>query len=200
MNILVFKHENDGLKCKKCGENISLPLLDNILKNNSNQKDVLIELKNQIENIINLKDINNIIRKIKLIKSVLNDLIIENEKNQKEIQSFLNNNTNTKINNIINEKNNLNESNQKQNKFEIGNSSFNSNDTIILNNFIVSSVSKYSDSKKIANSILDSCKNWKNGKWAIYVGEKGKYFNVSYCNNLLGGYVGNTKIVISYFS
>ena len=32
MNILVFKHENDGLKCKKCGENISLPLLDNILK------------------------------------------------------------------------------------------------------------------------------------------------------------------------
>ena len=91
MNILVFKHENNGLKCKKFGENISLPISDNIKKYNSNQKDLLIELKNQIENIINSKDINDIFRKIKLIKSVFNDLITENEKNQKEIQNFLNN-------------------------------------------------------------------------------------------------------------
>ena len=45
MNILVFRHENDGLRCQKCGEIISLPILDNILKYNNNQKDILIETK-----------------------------------------------------------------------------------------------------------------------------------------------------------
>ena len=94
MNILAFKKENDGLRCQKCGEIITLPLLDNILKNNKNQKDILIEMKNQIKNIIDLNDINDIIRKIKLIKILIENLISENEKNLKNIQSLSDNNKN----------------------------------------------------------------------------------------------------------
>ena len=101
MNILTFRHENNGLKCPKCGENISLPILDNILKYNKNQKDILIEIKNQIENIINMNNVNDIIRKIKLMKIILDNLITENEKNQKEIENILNNSiiSNNNINN-----------------------------------------------------------------------------------------------------
>ena len=200
MNILVYKHENDGLKCKKCGESISLPLLDNILKNNCNQKDILIELKNQIENIINLHDINEIIRKIKLIKIVINDLIIENEKNQKEFKNILNNALNIKNNNTNNENNNINKLNQKQKNynFEIVQSEFNSSEEKMIKAFVVDSVSKYSDYKEISKSIGNKCNNWKNGIWIISVGEKDKYASMSNCQNWIGGYIDSYKILLFY--
>ena len=50
--ILVYQSENDGLKCKKCLETIHLDILDNIIKYNNEQKNILIEMKNQIDNII----------------------------------------------------------------------------------------------------------------------------------------------------
>ena len=122
MNILVFKHENDGLKCQKCGGNISLPILDNILQYNKNQKDILIEIKNQIEIIVNqnyINDINEIIRKIKLMKIVLDNLITENVKNQKEIENILNNNINLKNNNLNNNIKDINNLPQNYQDFHI---------------------------------------------------------------------------------
>ena len=82
---------------------------------------MLIEIKNQIENIIKLNDLNDIIRKTKITKIIVENLIIENEKNIKEIQNILNNNNLNIINNDIIERNNFKEINQKQNNnnFEI---------------------------------------------------------------------------------
>ena len=93
MNILVFKHEVDGLRCQKCGEIINLSILDDIINNNKNQKDIFIELKNQIDNIINLYDINDIKRKIKLTKIIIEKLISENEKNFITLQNISNDNS-----------------------------------------------------------------------------------------------------------
>ena len=75
MKILVYQNENEEFKCRKCGETIHLDILDNIIKYNNEQKDTLIEMKNQIDNIIKLNNIVDIIRKIKLIKIILDNLI-----------------------------------------------------------------------------------------------------------------------------
>ena len=82
---------------------------------------MLIEIKNQIENIIKLNDLNDIIRKTKITKIIVENLIIENEKNIKEIQNILYNNNLNIINNDIIEINHFKEINQKQNNknFEI---------------------------------------------------------------------------------
>ena len=74
---------------------------------------MLIEIKNQIENIIKLNDLNDIIRKTKITKIIVENLIIENEKNIKEIQNILNNNNLNIINNDIVEIDNFKEINQK---------------------------------------------------------------------------------------
>ena len=91
MKILVYQSENDALKCKKCGETIHLDILYNIIKYNNEQKDILTEMKNQIDNIIKLNNISDIIRKIKLIKIILDNLISENAKSLKDIQNSMNN-------------------------------------------------------------------------------------------------------------
>ena len=91
MKILVYQNENEEFKCRKCGETIHLDILDNIIKYNNEQKDTLIEMKNQIDNIIKLNNIAEIIRKIKLIKILLDNLISENEKSLKDIKNDLNN-------------------------------------------------------------------------------------------------------------
>ena len=97
--------------------------MSKMLKYNKNQKDILIEMKNQIENIINSNDINNIIRKIKLIKILIENLISENEKNLKNIQSLSDNNNNIKID----EMKNINLLKKKKN--------VNNLETIVVNNF-----------------------------------------------------------------
>ena len=80
MNILVYQKENDGLKCNKCGNLISSSFIDNIIKYNNEQKDILTQMKNQINYIINSNNINDIIKKIKNIKIMLDNLVFQNEK------------------------------------------------------------------------------------------------------------------------
>ena len=67
MNILVYKEEEDGLRCPKCGEIFSIDnkIIDKIIKNNYNENDILDDLKSQIENIININEINKIKSRIK---------------------------------------------------------------------------------------------------------------------------------------
>ena len=198
MNILVFKHENDGLKCQKCGGNISLPILDNILQYNKNQKDILIEIKNQIENIISLNEVNNIIRKIKLMKIVLDNLITENEKNQKEIENILNNNANI-INNInkINYTNTLNIK-QNYNNSEIIYNSFDSNEQKIIESFIDKCNFNTSDYGVICNLIWEQCNDFQEGKWTVVVGEKNKFIIANREIKALVKNIGPYKLVISY--
>ena len=102
MNILVFIKEEEGLKCSNCGEVIKSDLFDKILKNEQN--DILKELKNQLEAIIYLNDINKIKNQIKIVKYALENVINENEKNLKEIKNSFNNNNNIKKNENDNEK------------------------------------------------------------------------------------------------
>ncbi len=87
MNILVFKKEEEGLKCPKCGEIINLDIFDNIIKNNQNN--LLKGLKSQIENIINLYNINEIKNQIQIVKIVLENIIKENENNINNIKNII---------------------------------------------------------------------------------------------------------------
>ena len=90
MSVLVFTKEEDGLKCSNFGEVIKSDLFNKILKDEQN--DILKELKNQLESIIYLNDINKIKNQIKIVKYALENVINENEKNLKEIKNSFNNN------------------------------------------------------------------------------------------------------------
>ena len=186
MNILVYQNENDGLKCKKCGEKIDIGMMDNLIKYNNEQKETLIEMKNQIDNIINLNDINDIKRKIKFIKSVINDLINNNVNYLKDIQNKIN-----KSDSIISKNNNHN--------LEINFSfKFDSNEEKILKTFIFKSLDQYSDYKDIASNIFKNCREWKKGGWAVVVGEKDKFIIHSSFHKSLSGIIGLYKIAIDY--
>jgi len=192
MNILVFKHEVDGLRCQKCGEIINLSILDDIINNNKNQKDIFIELKNQIDNIINLYDINDIKRKIKLTKIIIEKLISENEKNFITLQNISNDNS---MGN-----NDLNLLNQKQynNNFELLSVyKFEPSEQNILKNFILKSVSK-NDNYEIAKCIHEDCKNWNEGYWIISVGEKNKFSCTTNSEKGFACKIGTYKIIIDY--
>ena len=107
MNILVYDSEQQDenrLKCPKCGEVIHLDKFEALIIFNSNQNDMLNELKNEIETIKNINDINKIKNKIKVINLIINDLIEENVKNTKSIENIISKNIN-ELNNI---KSNLN--------------------------------------------------------------------------------------------
>ena len=191
MNILVYKNESDGLKCEHCGNIIHLPIIDNIIKYNNEQRDTLIETKNQIENIINLNNNNDIIRKIKLIKIIIDNLITENDKCLKEIKNNINNN----------------ESNIKKNndyKFKlISNNGFTSNEEKIIANIIVKFVKQNLDYRKIDEYIRDNYIDYKEGNWTIIIGERDKFNAYSYKNiktKTISGNIGPYKIIIIYCS
>ena len=112
MNILVYKQEPEDenkVKCPKCGEIIKIEKFDNIIKFNSNQSEMLNEIKNEIEIINKSNEINKIKNKIKIINLIINDLIEEIKKNKKNIQNFLSNNFNEikNVENDINKKTNI---------------------------------------------------------------------------------------------
>ena len=99
MNLLVYLNENNGIKCKKCGEVLNLDIIDNIKKYNNELKETLIEMNNQIDNIINSNNINDIKRKIKVIKLMLNNLTTENDKFFSKIQDIISNDEISQSNN-----------------------------------------------------------------------------------------------------
>ena len=112
MNILVYKQEPEDenkVKCPKCGEIIKIEKFDNIIKFNSNQSEMLNEIKNEIEIINKSNEISKIKNKIKIINLIINDLIEEIEKNKKNIQNVLSNNYNEikNVENDINKKTNI---------------------------------------------------------------------------------------------
>ena len=156
-----------------------------------NQKDMLIEMKNQIDNIINLYDINDIIRKIKFLKIILDNIISEKEKNIKNIQNMMNDNN---INNI-----NLLNKNPKDANIElIYVDNFEQNEQNVLENFVVESISKTSDFSQIASYIYDECQNWNKGIWAITVGEKNKFNSTNNTLKALTCNISSYKILINY--
>ena len=68
-----------------------------------------------------------------------------------------------------------------------------------LENIILKSTFNNYDYLEISESIFEQCKNLKEGKWIIAVGEQDKYIIKWYINNkLLACNIGNFKIVISY--
>ena len=186
MKILVYKSENGGLKCKKCGEIIHLDILDNIIKFNNEQKDTFIEMKEQLDNIIKLNNITDIMRKIKLIKLIIDNLISENEKKLKDIQNDINNNDNIKAKN-----NDYN--------FElIGEHNLGTKEKKILKSYIEKSFKQYSDYMDIAKCIQNYCEKNKEGKWSVIVGERDKYNFFSYVNQMVVCNLGPNKISIIY--
>ena len=98
MNILVYKKEENELKCPKCGEIIHIDKLDNLIKFNINQNDMLNEIKNEID-VTDGDEINKIKNKIKVINLIISNLIEENIKKTKIIQNIINNNFNEIKNN-----------------------------------------------------------------------------------------------------
>ena len=186
MKIIVCQNENEGLKCKKCGEKIHLDILDNIIKYNNEQKDTLIEMKDQIDNIIKLNNISDITRKIKLIKLILDNLISENEKSLKDIQ------------NIINNSNSIKNKNNDYNFELIGELNLRSNEKNIFKSYIEKSFKQYSDYIDIAKCILSYCNKKKEGKWSVIVGERDKYKFFSYAEQMIYGNIGPNKITIIY--
>ena len=186
MNVLVYQNENDELKCKKCGEIIHFDLIDNIIKFNKEERETIIEMKNQIDNILNLNNIDDILRKIKFIKSVLNNLITEKDKFIKDIQNNINNSDKRKYEN--------NDTN-----FEITiNNYFDSNEVKTLKTFIFKSIEQYSDFGDIAENISNDCEKWKEGNWAVIIGERDKYRIHNFSSKILAGNLGLYKIVINY--
>ena len=189
MKILVYKNDNDGLKCQKCGEIIQLPIIDNFIKYNNEQADKLIEMKNQIDNMINLNNIKDIIRKIKLVKIIIDNLISENEKSLKDIQNTINNSSNLKI-----------EKNNNYNLEIIASDNFDSYEEKNLKNFIINSVKKNLKYNDIALCIYNECKQWEEGIWTVCVGEIDKFYMCCDCEKGLGGNIGPYKIVLYYNS
>ena len=186
MKILVYKNENDGLKCKKCGETIHLDFLNNIIKYNNEQKDTFIEMKEQIDNIIKLNNIADIIRKIKLIKLILDNLISENEKRLKDIKNVINNNDNIK-----NKNNDYN--------FElVGEYNLGTKEKKIFKSYIEKSLKQYSDYMNISKCIGNYCKKTKEGKWSVIVGERDKFNCLGYVEQMISVNIGLYKISIIY--
>ena len=108
-------------------------------------------MKNLIDNISNLKSVNDIMRKIKLVKIILDNLITENTKILEEIQNTMNNNEN-----IIKKNNDYN--------IEIfGKNGLKSNEENLIKTFIVKAVEQYSDFGDISLNILDKCNNLEKG-------------------------------------
>ena len=148
----------------------------------------MIELKNQIDNIIQLNNVSDIIRKIKLIKIVLDNLISENAKSLKDIQNGIKNN------NTIKTKNN------DYNYEIIGEYNLESDEQKTLKYYIEKSLKQYSDYMDISKCIYNYCDKMKNGKWSIITGERDKYKLFSYFDQLIGVNIGPYKISIIYNS
>ena len=184
MNILVYQKENEGLKCDKCGNLIRSSFIDNIIKYINEQKDILTQMKNQINSIINSNNINDIIKKIKNIKIMLDNLVFQNEKCFTDAQYIISDNKN-----MI----------KKNYNFEtIKMHGFNSNEEKMLKKIIAKSVEYYSNFKDICLNVAKKTKEWKEGSWFASVGEIDKYCTYGFADSLILGNINSYKIVVLY--
>ena len=106
MRVLVYKNEEDGFICPKCGEKIKLNAekIDDLILSNNNIKDNIIGIKAQIENIINSKNssVNLINIQLKNINIVLNTINEDINKNNEKLKKLLKEN-NEVLNGNLNE-------------------------------------------------------------------------------------------------
>ena len=86
MKVFVYKKEDDGLICPKCGEKIifNKEELYPLISSNNKIKENIIKIKAQLENIINSKPqptinlINNHLKNIDILLNTINEDIINN--------------------------------------------------------------------------------------------------------------------------
>jgi len=199
MNILVFQDKNEGLICQKCGAKINSDILNSIITDFNNQNDILIGIKNQINNLINIYDINQIISQIKLTKIVIDNLINENEKIKNKLQSLLNSD-NIPINSLTQNLNTLNINQTYLTTFEITTSyNLNHNQEERLKNIIVEAVSKFPEYNKLAEYIANQLAHKNEVRLIVNVGERNKFNSTGKCSSCLAGNIGPYKITIHYF-
>ena len=94
MNVFVYIQDNNELKCPKCKEknNFDNKMIEKLININLNQNNIILnELKNQIENLTNINEIDKIKKEIKIINIIINNIIEDNNKNNKDIEKILNN-------------------------------------------------------------------------------------------------------------
>ena len=105
MKVLVYKNENDDIRCPHCNKKIKIENIDDIILSNNNIKDTINGIKLNIDNIIKLCP-NNISIQLKNINFLLNALNEDINKNNKKLKNLISNeilNTNnTKLNEINN--------------------------------------------------------------------------------------------------
>ena len=94
MTILVYRNNEEGLNCPKCGERIKFDtkIIDKLLEFNNDINDTLEGLKGNIENIINdimnQKSNNYIKNQLKNVNIVINNIISEIKKNKLELNKL----------------------------------------------------------------------------------------------------------------
>ena len=94
MTILVYRNNEEGLNCPKCGERIKFDTknIDKLLEFNNDINDTLEGLKGNIENIINdiinQKSNNYIKNQLKNVNIVINNIISEIKKNKLELNKL----------------------------------------------------------------------------------------------------------------
>ena len=198
MNILAYKNKNEGLCCQKCGAKINTDILNSILKDITKQEETLVGIKNQMENLINLYDINKIISQIKLTKIIVDNLINENKKNKEKFQNFLNID-NIQINNETQKTNGPDVNKMNPQKFEITISHHLTHvQEVKIKNVFIEAASKYTDHLDIARHIFNQL-NDDQTKIIVSVGERDKYNTKSNSTKALGGNIGPYKITIQIF-
>ena len=151
MKVLVYKKEDDGFTCPKCGEKIKLNTekIDDIISSNNNIKGNIIGIKAQIENIINSKNssVNLINIQLKNINILLNTINEDIKTNNGTLSNLLNDN----------DSNNLQCKNEIKGILDIKPNEIN-NKILLFNTDIKEGIDVYLDYKKI-NMIKDD-KQW----------------------------------------
>ena len=180
INILVFKRENEKEICSKCGGILNNKIIDNIIILNNNINIALLELKNQIENIINdlinKKDIMHINSQLKNVNILINNILNEDIK---------------KINNELNKiKNNDYITNIKENKNKLKNEIIGiynkqDNEINLLHDYNLN-LDYYYLNEQEEKSYLDGKNNINGKNIEIYINNKKIEFDYKYKSNEKG--------------
>ena len=100
MQVLVYKNEDDGFICPKCGEKIvelKTDKIDEIISSINNIKDNIDGAKLIIDNIIRISSLNSVNVQLKNINIILNTINEDISKNIIKLKNLLNENKNEKI-------------------------------------------------------------------------------------------------------
>ena len=211
INILVFKRENEKEICSKCGGILNNKIIDNIIILNNNINIALLELKNQIENIINdlinKKDIMHINSQLKNVNILINNILNEDIK---KINNELNKIINILINNILNEdikkinnelnkiKNNDYITNNKESKNESKNEIIciydkQDNEIDLLHDYNLN-LDNYCLNEQEEKSYLEGKNNINGKNIDIYIDNKKIEFDYKYKSNEKG----NIKVIFKF--